>query len=51
MAFSRDEIRATYRTGAERHPWESLRNHLDHFEMSEHYFGYTYVACGEKTKA
>ena len=34
-----------------RHPWESLRDHLDRFGMSEHYFGYTYVAWGEKGEA
>ncbi|HSR40975.1 MAG TPA: methyltransferase domain-containing protein [Longimicrobiales bacterium] len=33
---------------AERHPWESLRRHLDRFGMEERYFGYTYVAWGEK---
>jgi len=33
---------------AERHPWESLHEHLGQFGMEEHYFGFTYVAWGEK---
>lgn len=33
---------------ADRHPWESLRRHLDRFGMEEHYLGYIYVAWGEK---
>lgn len=33
---------------AERHPWESLERHLARTGMEEHYFGYTYVAWGEK---
>lgn len=33
---------------AERHPWESLESHLSGFGMEEHYFGYTYVARGER---
>lgn len=33
----------------ERHPWESLERHMDRTDMEEHYFGYTYVAWGEKT--
>lgn len=33
---------------ADRHPWEALRRHLDRFGMEEHYFGFTYVAWGEK---
>lgn len=32
----------------DRHPWESLRRHLGDFGMEERYFGYTYVAWGEK---
>lgn len=32
----------------ERHPWESLRRHLRDFGMEERYFGFTYVAWGEK---
>jgi len=31
-----------------RHPWESLERHLDRTGMEDHYFGYTYVAWGEK---
>lgn len=33
---------------AGRHPWLSLPRHLDGFGMEERYFGYTYVAWGEK---
>lgn len=33
---------------AERHPWESLREHFDRFGLEEHYFGFAYVAWGEK---
>jgi len=33
---------------AERHPWESLERHLSRTGMDQHYFGYTYVAWGEK---
>ena len=33
---------------AERRPWESLERHLPEFGMEERYFGYTYVAWGEK---
>lgn len=33
---------------AERHPWESLRRQMNGFGMEESYFGFTYVAWGEK---
>lgn len=33
---------------AARHPWESLQRHLSASGMDENYFGYTYVAWGEK---
>ena len=33
---------------AERHPWESLRRHLDRFGMEEGYLGYVYVARGAR---
>lgn len=33
---------------AERHPWESLERYLTRTGIEEHYFGYTYVAWGEK---
>lgn len=33
---------------ADRHPWESLRRHLEGFGMEERYFGYTYIAWGER---
>lgn len=33
---------------AERHPWESVRAHLDECEVTESYFGYVYLAVGRK---
>ncbi|HKK27792.1 MAG TPA: methyltransferase domain-containing protein [Gemmatimonadota bacterium] len=32
----------------DRHPWESLGRHLRRSGLEEHYFGYAYVAWGEK---
>ncbi len=33
---------------AERHPWESIRKHLGGVSITELYFGFTYIAVGEK---
>jgi hypothetical protein len=33
---------------ADRHPWESMRRYLPRFGMEDYYFGYTYIAWGEK---
>lgn len=35
---------------AERRPWETLRGLFNRFGMEERYFGYTYVAWGEKQR-
>jgi ubiquinone/menaquinone biosynthesis C-methylase UbiE len=32
---------------AERHPWQSVCKHTRHCEMTEYYFGYTYIVAGE----
>lgn len=33
---------------ADRHPWESVRNHLNEIEFREYYFGVLYLCVGEK---
>jgi ubiquinone/menaquinone biosynthesis C-methylase UbiE len=33
---------------SERHPWESIQNHLEDGVMREMYFGYIYIASGTK---
>ena len=33
---------------AERHPWESLQRHAGHHGAEERYFGYVYIAWGER---
>ncbi len=33
---------------SDRHPWESLRRHLDAFTMTTAYFGYVYLAVGRR---
>jgi len=35
---------------ADRHPHESIRNHLNMVSFHEHYMGYAYIAVGEKEK-
>lgn len=32
---------------AARHPWESMRTHLDEVSLREFYFGFSYVAAGK----
>lgn len=36
---------------AERHPWESIKKWLGNLSMTEFYFGFTYIAVGEKGTA
>ena len=36
---------------ATRHPWESIARYLGQVSVEESYFGYTYVAIGERQPA
>jgi hypothetical protein len=33
---------------ADRHPWESIQKHLGNVSLSELFWGFAYVAAGEK---